>query len=95
MVNGKSLYVSGQVVAFTGLPRDTGVGIRPGGNCGRKQPAASRTHCISGGLYYCCKWKSGHEKEELMERINQYGEQPVVLTLWRGARADSGIGGAG
>lgn len=20
-----------------------------------------------------------------MERINQYGEQPVVLTLWRGA----------
>ena len=37
------------------------------------------------GLYYRCKWKSGHEKEELMERINQYGEQPVVLTLWRGA----------
>ena len=85
VVNGKSLYVSGQVVGIYGAAQGVLVLGSAGGNCGRKQPAAGRTHCISWGLYYCCKWKSGHEKEELMERINQYGEQPVVLTLWRGA----------
>ena len=83
VVNGKSLYVSGQVVGIWGCPGSTGAGIRPGGNCG--QEAAGSNTLYFRGLYYCCKWKSGHEKEELMERINQYGEQPVVLTLWRGA----------
>ena len=79
VVNGKSLYVSGQVV----------------GNCGRKQPAAGRTHCISGRLYYCCKWKSGHEKRrtdgaDQSVRGTTGGADPVARS-----RADSGIGGAG
>ena len=78
-----------------GCPGSTGAGIRPGGNCGRKQPAAGRTHCISGGLYYCCKWKSGHEKRRT-DRADQSvrgttgGADPVARS-----RADSGIGGAG
>lgn len=96
VVNGKSLYVSGQVVGIYGAAQGVLVpGIRPGGNCGRKQPAAGRTHCISGGLYYCCKWKSGHEKRrtdgaDQSVRGTTGGVDPVA---W--SRADSGIGGAG
>ena len=57
VVNGKSLYVSGQVVGIYG--------------------AAQGVLVLGSGPVT--------KKEELMERINQYGEQPVVLTLWRGA----------
>lgn len=85
VVNGKSLYVSGQVVGIYGAAQ----GVLVLGSYRWKlwtEAAGSQQNTLYfRGLYYCCKWKSGHKKEELMERINQYGEQPVVLTLWRGA----------
>ncbi len=85
VVNGKSLYVSGQVVGIYGAAQ--GVLVLGSGRWKLwTEAAGSRQNTLYfRGLYYRCKWKSGHEKEELMERINQYGEQPVVLTLWRGA----------
>ncbi len=47
------------------------------------QPAE---HIVFPGDYITAvNGKAVTKKEELMERINQYGEQPVVLTLWRGA----------
>ena len=48
-----------------------------------RQPAE---HIVYPGDYITAvNGKAVTKKEELMERINQYGEQPVVLNLWRGA----------
>ena len=90
VVNGKSLYVSGQVVGIYGAAQ----GVLVLGS-GPVETVDGRTHCISGRLYYCCKWKSGHEKRrtdgaDQSVRGTTGGADPVARS-----RADSGIGGAG
>ena len=83
VVNGKSLYVSGQVVGIYGAAQ--GVLVLGSGP----------VETVDGRLYYCCKWKSGHEKRrtdgaDQSVRGTTGGADPVARS-----RADSGIGGAG
>lgn len=96
VVNGKSLYVSGQVVGIYGAAQGVlvlGSGPVETVDGSSQQPAE---HIVfPGGLYYCCKWKSGHEKRrtdgaDQSVRGTTGGVDPVA---W--SRADSGIGGAG
>lgn len=86
VVNGKSLYVSGQVVGIYGAAQGVlvlGSGPVETVDGSSRQPAE---HIVFPGDYITAvNGKAVTKKEELMERINQYGEQPVVLTLWRGA----------
>lgn len=86
VVNGKSLYVSGQVVGIYGAAQGVlvlGSGPVETVDGSSRQPAE---HIVFPGDYITAvNGKAVKKKEELMERINQYGEQPVVLTLWRGA----------
>ena len=86
VVNGKSLYVSGQVVGIYGAAQGVlvlGSGPVETVDGSSAQPAE---HIVFPGDYITAvNGKAVTKKEELMERINQYGEQPVVLTLWRGA----------
>ena len=86
VVNGKSLYVSGQVVGIYGAAQGVlvlGSGPVETVDGSGAQPAE---HIVFPGDYITAvNGKAVTKKEELMERINQYGEQPVVLTLWRGA----------
>ena len=83
---GKSLYVSGQVVGIYGAAQGVlvlGSGPVETVDGSSRQPAE---HIVFPGDYITAvNGKAVTKKEELMERINQYGEQPVVLTLWRGA----------
>ena len=84
VVNGKSLYVSGQVVGIYGAAQGVlvlGSGPVETVDGSSAQPAE---HIVFPGDYITAvNGKAVTKKEELMERINQYGEQPVVLTLWR------------
>lgn len=86
VVNGKSLYVSGQVVGIYGAAQGVlvlGSGPVETVDGSSRQPAE---HIVFPGDYITAvNGKAVTKKEELRERINQYGEQPVVLTLWRGA----------
>lgn len=86
VVNGKSLYVSGQVVGIYGAAQGVlvlGSGPVETADGSSSQPAE---HIVYPGDYITAvNGNPVTKKEELMEQINLYGENPVVLTLWRGA----------
>lgn len=85
VVPEQKLYVSGQVVGIYGAAQGVlvlGSGPVETAQQGTSQPAE---HIVFPGDYITAV--NGHpitKKEELIENVNRYGADPMVLTLWRG-----------